>query len=249
MSKYKIAVGFISGDSKVHYGVLASFIEFAHQDMSGYEFTPLFQSSIYVDRNRTYVAAQFVVETDCDYLLLLDSDNGITKEGLDYFMEDFKDPEVNIVTGKYLYRGSSKQGLMVCGYQPHEAALMNYLSLPENAFTEDLVNLTKAVGKGVVGCGCLMIRRKVLEEVPYPWFQQPWLEGPGAEGRTGYLWVGEDVFFSFHVQEHGFDIHLDQRIKSPHYQGKACYPPEWDQVNATDVCVNVQSNVPTITKD
>jgi hypothetical protein len=139
------------------------------------------------------------------------------------------------VTGKYLFRGDEKKGKMVCGYQPPEANLMNYLTLPEGSFSKDLINLTQKLGKGVVGCGCLMIRRRVFDEVPYPWFQQPWLEGPGYKGSTGHLWVGEDVFFSFHVQAHGFDIHLDQRIQSPHYQGKTCSPPEWDQVNVAQL--------------
>jgi hypothetical protein len=230
MSKYKIAVGMITGDYKAHLGTLASFIELVNQDMSDFRFTPVFESSIYVDRNRTMVAASFLEDTDSDYLLFLDSDNGITKEGLLYFMEDFEDPGVNIVTGKYHYKGD-REGLFVCGYQPPEATLYNYQSFPDGAFTKDVVNITQETGTAVVGCGCLMIRRRVLDEVPYPWFDTPWVEGPGSEGGTGHLWVGEDVYFSFHVQKHGFDIHLDQRIQSPHYQGSKCYPPEWDQTN------------------
>jgi len=228
MSKYKIAVGFIAGNHSVHFGTLASFVELANQDMSDFELTPIFQNSIYVDRNRTMVAAEFLTEHDSDYLLFLDTDNGITRDGLLYFMEDFEDPNVNIVTGKYLFK-DGKEGRYVCGYQPPEATLYNYVTLPEESFTEDVINLSQMVGTAVVGCGCLMIRRKVFEEVPYPWFNTPWVQGPGNDGGIGHLWVGEDVFFSFHAQEHGFDIHLDQRIKSPHYRGSKCYPPEWDQ--------------------
>lgn len=228
MPKYKIAVAMVTGDFKCHLGTLASFIELANQDMSDFEFTPVFVSSIYVDRNRTFAAAEALVNTDCDYILFLDSDNGITREGLLYFMEDFEDPDVNIVTGKYYYKGGN-EGYFVCGYQPPEASLSNYLPLPEEAFYKDVTNITQDIGPAVVGCGCLMIRKEALNKIPYPWFKCPWEEGPGNDNGKGYLWVGEDVYFSLHAQRSGFDIHLDQRIHSPHYQGSKCYPPEWDQ--------------------
>jgi GT2 family glycosyltransferase len=231
MPTYKIAVGFISGNHSVHWGVVASLIGLMNAGTEEYEFTPIFVNSIYVDRNRTMVAAEFVAETDCDFLLLLDYDNGITKEGLDFFMEDFKDPDVNIVTGKYLYKGG-KEGLMVLGYNPPDAVDGFHVSLPEEAFSKDLTNVSQELGrKAVVGCGCLMVRRRVFEEVPYPWFKTPWLEGRGPDDDPRFFWQGEDVYFSYHVQEHGFDIYFDQRIKSPHYRGSECYPPEWDQVN------------------
>jgi hypothetical protein len=230
MPKYKIALGMIAGDFKVHFGVVASLVELLNQDMSDYEFTTIFQNSIYVDRNRTHVGMLFLEDTDCDYLLLLDSDNGITKEGLDYFMEDFEDPDVNIVSGKYIFKGGN-EGYMVLGWQPPTAAPYCHEMLPESAFTKDVINVSQELGRAVVGCGCLMIRKRVLEEVPYPWFSTPWVDAKGPDGKMDRkLWVGEDCYFSHHVQEHGFDIHFDQRILSPHYQGSKCYPEELDQV-------------------
>jgi hypothetical protein len=168
-----------------------------------------------------------VQETDCDFLLLLDADNGITPEGLRYFMEDFKDPGVDVVTGKYMFKedNPAKGGLMVVGSCPPHCAPHFYSNLHEADFSDDVINITQVLGKGVVGCGCLMLRRKVLEEIPWPWFKVDW--HTNDDGRTHM--IGEDLYFSYLVQEYGFDIYLDQRIKSPHYAGKKCYPPEWTQ--------------------
>jgi len=183
MSKYKIALGMITGDYKVHRGVLASFLELANSGQTDFNFTPVFRNSIYVARNRTFTAMGFIVNTDCDYLLYLDADNGITLEGLHYFMEDFEDPDVNIVTGKYLYKGTTKEGLMVVGYRPDpENQPWLHYSIPEHGFSKDLVNVTQDLGPAIVGCGCLMIRRKVFEDLPYPWFQTMWETGSGGGG-------------------------------------------------------------------
>jgi hypothetical protein len=244
MPKYKVAVGMITGDHKVHVGVLASFVEIANSGQTDFNFTPLFRNGIYVAKNRTFTVMEFVSTTDCDYLLFLDADNGITLEDFEFFMEDFKDPEVNVVTGRYFYKGTAKEGLMVVGYRPdpiNQPWLFH--SIAEHGFTKDLVNITQELGPAIVGCGCLMIRRKVFENAPYPWFQCDWEEGPGG----GHVHVGEDVFFARLVEKHGFDIHLDQRIGSPHYQAGNCYPPEWDKTKMVEMGKPI--TLQTITKE
>jgi GT2 family glycosyltransferase len=226
MPRYNVAIGMITGDHKVHVGVLASFIELANSGQTDFNFTPIFRNGIYIGKNRTFTAMAFITNTECDYLLFLDADNGITLEGLKFFMEDFEDPEVNIVTGKYMYKDEERKGgLMVVGYRPDpENEPWLHYSIPEVGFTQPLVNITQELGAAILGCGCLMIRRKVFEDLPYPWFRCMWEEGPNG----GFIHVGEDIFFARLAEEHGFDIHLDQRIESPHYMGSKSVPPEWD---------------------
>jgi GT2 family glycosyltransferase len=202
-------------------------MDIANKNNGKYEFVPVCQPSIYVCKNRNNVGARFIVNTDCDYLLMLDADNGIRYEHLDYFMEDFEDPDVNIVTGKYYYKDPEphKAGLMVVGYVPPECTKNFHASLPEQAFSEPLVNVTKAMGRAVVGCGCLMVSRFALDNIEYPWFVTDWVTDD-----TGTTMVGEDLYFAYKAQDSGFDIYFDQRIESPHYSGSKCYPPEWDQI-------------------
>ena len=238
MSPHKIALGMVTGNSTCHLGVVASMVDIINNGNGRFELTPLFVNSIYVCRNRNFVGASFLGVTDCDYLLMLDADNGITTEGLSFFMEDFEDPEVNIVSGKYFHKGG-KNGLWVAGFSPPEVSIHYHQSIPEGSFSKDLINITKELGTAIVGAGCLMVRRRVLEEVEYPWFKSDWEK----LDKGGNLFVGEDLYFSYLVQEHGFDIHLDQRIKSPHYAGEMCYPKEWDM---TDIWTNAKKKDPDL---
>jgi GT2 family glycosyltransferase len=221
MPTHKIAVGMITGDHKAHLGVLTSFMQMNRKD--DFDFTLVHERGLYLDKSRNVVAAWFEMKTDCDYLWFLDSDNGFDPDAPTQFMETFEDPEVNIVSGAYHYKTGARD--LVAGVS-NELCLDGFYSmLPEGAFLDHLINLSR-VGKGaMVGTGCLMMRRRVFEEVPYPWFQTPWRQYEDG----GWALTGEDTFFCERVQEYGFDIHLDQRIKSPHYAGAKCYPDEWDQ--------------------
>lgn len=222
MPKYKIAVGLITNDCKVHWGMVASLLEIISSGATEYELTPIFYGGIYIDKLRNNVAGDFL-ETDCDFLLLLDYDNGIHPDGLGYFMKDFEDPNVNIVSGRYVFKGSEDK--LVSGITTYACNPGFYEFLPKDGFPNELINLSH-MGKGaMVGAGCLMIRRKVFEEVPFPWFQTEWRHQDGGCSMTG-----EDTFFCEKASEYGFDIHLDQRIKSPHYWGTSCYPSKWNQV-------------------
>lgn len=224
MNRYKIAVGMITGDHKAHIGVLKSFMDFSNMVMSrSYDFTPIFDRGLYLDKNRNNVGAMFMHETDCDFLWFLDSDNGFYPDALRYFMEDFSNPDIHLVSGKYFYKNDS--GDMVAGVTNELCQDGFYNMLPEGAFSEPLINISQ-VGRGaMVGTGCLMLRREVLDKVPYPWFQTPWKQYEDG----GWSLTGEDTFFCERVEEYGYSIYLDQRIRSPHYAGSKCYPKGWDQ--------------------
>lgn len=225
MSKYKIAVGMITGDYKTHLGLLTSFIEFSNtQESNAYEFTPIFHRGLYLDQVRNSVAGEFVLRTDCDFLWFLDSDNGFKTDALRFFMEDFSRPDVHIVAGKYYFK--NRDNVMVAGFTHDSCQPGFYKWFPEGSFSQDLINISQ-MGTAMVGTGCMMIRRDVFEQTSFPWFQTPWRQYDG----NAWSMTGEDTYFCEEVQKAGFDIYLDQRIESPHYAGAKCYPEEWDQFN------------------
>lgn len=56
------------------------------------------------------------------------------------------------------------------------------------------------------GLGCLLIKRKVFETVPYPWFDMR----VGKKREIGY---GSDIFFAKRVKDHGFELWVDPTVQ------------------------------------
>jgi hypothetical protein len=65
----------------------------------------------------------------------------------------------------------------------------------------------------LVGAGCLLIHRRVLERVPRPWFEWE-TDKPGHEGKSGSM--SEDFAFCMHAKKAGFRIFLDTSIHCEH---------------------------------
>jgi hypothetical protein len=65
----------------------------------------------------------------------------------------------------------------------------------------------------LVGAGCLLIHRRVLERIPRPWFEWEIGKEPQPQGRTAY---SEDFAFCVHAKTHGFKVHLDTSIQCEH---------------------------------
>jgi len=215
----KIAVGMISVNCLVHWGVAASWINnFSHfAGGHNYEFKPIFKRGIYLDKLRNEVVIDFLA-SDCEYLLFLDYDNGFDVNAIDLFLEDILLKGAKIVSGVYYYR---EQDNYVAGFGSpfHDNGV--YRKIRPGDFSEELVNLTKVMGtSGMIGFGCCMIRREVFETMDFPWFYTYW--HPKLKQH-----VSEDTAFCQKAETYGFDIYLDQRIESPHMSGDKCYPPEW----------------------
>lgn len=64
----------------------------------------------------------------------------------------------------------------------------------------------------LVGAGCLLIHRRVLERIERPWFD--WEIGRKVpEGRTA---MSEDFAFCLKVKVAGFKVHLDTSVRCAH---------------------------------
>lgn len=224
MYPYKIAFALTSIDHKVNWGMVASFLEMVTDGRyGGVEFEPIFETGIYIDEIRNRIGVKFL-ESDADFLFFLDYDNGLLVNWLDLFMEDFKNPDVNIVSGAYVFKNDLDN--LVAGINKEGIPPGTYFWVPRMAYLDKLVNLSKNkdARAAIYGNGCLMIRRKVLEEMHYPWWVTEY--GPGLGGM---MFWGEDTGFCRNAERAGFDLYLDTRIKSPHYAGGKCYPEEWRQ--------------------
>jgi hypothetical protein len=235
MPKYKIAIGLTAGaDQRVHWvGLISALQAMSKRDWSDYEFEIISQAGLYISLNRQDIAEAFM-KSDSDYLLYLDHDNGFFPDAFDLFMEDFENPEVNIVSGLY-YLKTPGTRIYVAGQKPHNEKIFRCDHYPEEAFVKKgLLNISKDFGGagGLVGTGILMLRRSVFKKMKYPFFDSRFHNALTEDGAPSKIWyfLGEDNYFCMKAQEEaGFDIYLDTRIRSPHMQGDTCFPDEWKQ--------------------
>jgi hypothetical protein len=240
MPKYKIAIGLTSGaDSRIHWQPLISaFQAMSGRDWSDYELTVLPSAGLYINLNRNEIADTFLHKTECDYLLYIDHDNGFFPDFLDLFMEDMADPEVKIVSGVY-YLKQLNSTILVAGQKPKGESVFRCDHYPQEAFAKPgLKNISKDFSSdgGLVGAGMLMLKRELLEEMTFPWFDSRFHNVESAAGPKLWYFLGEDNFFCMKAQEEGFDIYLDTRIRSPHMQGGDCYPRKWKQYKEARLC-------------
>lgn len=66
----------------------------------------------------------------------------------------------------------------------------------------------------LVGAGCLLIHRRVLERMPKPWFV--WEIGRDEDKPKNRSAMSEDFTFCLRAKEQGFKIHLDTSIRCHH---------------------------------
>lgn len=239
MPKYKIAIGLTSGgDRRVHWvGLISAFQAMSGRDWSDYEFTVIPSGGLYIGLNRNEVAETFLYKTDADYLLYIDHDNGFFPDFLEYFMEDMADPEVKIVSGAY-YLKQPNSTVLVAGQKPQNETVFRCDHYPAEAFAKPgLKNITRDYSSagGLVGAGMLMLKRELLKEMTFPWFDERWHRAEG-EGPKLWYFLGEDNYFCMKAQEEGFDVYLDTRIRSAHWQGNDCFPKKWRQWEEAKLC-------------
>jgi hypothetical protein len=195
------------------------------KDWTNYQFEVIPANSSYVAANRNSIGVKFL-ETDMDYLFYWDYDNGLFPEAFDMFMDVMENnKDVNILSGMYFRKDPSYQ--LVCGIMDDQC-MGSYRIDPMMFIGGGLTNLTTVAGsvKGMLGAGCLMLRREVIEKLPFPWFESGMVI---SELKGRWVHTTEDTFFCELAQEHGYDVYMDTRIRSPHYAGGNCFPGEWRQ--------------------
>jgi hypothetical protein len=65
-----------------------------------------------------------------------------------------------------------------------------------------------------VGMGCMLVTRKVFEDLPKPWFAHEY-------NKTLDSHSGEDIYFCNQAMHHGYDTYIDASIKVAHIGTKA----------------------------
>ncbi|MFW6219503.1 MAG: hypothetical protein ACOCZ5_01230 [bacterium] len=147
------------------------------------------------------------IDDSFSHYLFIDSDIVVTVNDVEKLLEyDF-----DIISASYIDRDNND-----CYVGGH--------------FLKDINNIINGVNKlsifhrGIlevdwVGGGCLLVKKKVFETLPFPWFRHTILN-KYKNGNKHCLMVHEDVGFSLLAKQYGYKIYLDCNIKVDHLSSK-----------------------------
>jgi hypothetical protein len=142
---------------------------------------------------RNKIVYQFLANKDYTHLFFMDSDMTFPE----YTLKRLLERNCDIVGGFYLRkRKNFTSTSFVLGARPGG----KYVTHNHNDFREV---------EGV-GTGCLLIRRKVLEDIPCPWFEYKW-----TGDDDGHMFT-EDLIFCEKAKARGYKIFCDGTIQCGH---------------------------------
>jgi len=144
------------------------------------------------------IAVQEFLKTDCDYFLSIDHDVVPYKNPLELVRED---KDIIGLPARVLQKG----GLYWTVY--NEDLLNPPYYKPVNI---DDVNIDDLLNCDIVGSGCILIKRKVLEKIKSP-FSREWTE-------DGLQKFGLDFAFCRRAKKEGFKIYSATKYRCEHYK-------------------------------
>ena len=156
-----------------------------------YDVVQLFRSAVPVSANRNGIVDEFL-RTDCDFLLMIDSDTLPTLNPLDLVKHD-KD----IVSGATPVWKEGGYAWAV-GRKAADGSYNQYTS-------EERKGLRQVDG---VAASCLMVKRKVLEKIKVPFMEK--------FNEIGERALGEDLHFCERALEAGFTVWCDWEMVCDH---------------------------------
>lgn len=166
-----------------------------------------------IDKCRNYFSKQ-CLDGGFDYLLMIDDDNPIPPDTLEKFLEDDKD----IVIAPILTRNPNKDGKHdLCAYYSREIKLKDNI-LRMYDFIENFKDKGPLHKIDAGGTGCILIKRKVLEELSkkYEYIFEFGDKVVDGQRRT----MSEDAEFCERAKDLGFEIWLDERVVPIHFGNK-----------------------------
>jgi GT2 family glycosyltransferase len=169
----------------------------------------------YLDAARNTVVHGFLRDTDCDWLLFIDSDIGFDGDQIRELVDDV-DPYVTPVVGG-LYMNPTQGHVKPVAYTESTTTITTYGGVEVEAVHFDQIDLPAVDAPDMVvdaiGTGFMAIHRSLLEKMadhfdhPREWF--------ACEVQDGTL-LGEDLAFCRRVRSLGYPIVLNPRVRLAH---------------------------------
>ena len=152
--------------------------------------------------------AKEALDAGCDYILWIDADMRFPKNTIEHLISRNKDiVGANATTRIAPVKGTAKNCVVD---EENKIATWTTVSSKGKSGLEKVT---------AIGCGVMMVKRKVFEKTPKPWF---WFDT-----LPGDKMLGEDVYFCVKAYDAGFDTYIDHDLsKYVGHIGKRTYG--WD---------------------
>jgi len=152
-----------------------------------------------------------LLASDATHLFFMD-DDVVPPSAFDA-LKRMVDHDKDIVTGVYPLQLQDKMCPAVYRLFPDATYDINDDSTLEQ---ENLIGPVAPVDEGLEKCdasggGCLLIKRRVIEEMPKPWFCFP----PFTDRDKR---MGEDIYFGLKAKQYGFQMYVDWTVRCAHYK-------------------------------
>lgn len=215
-----VVLGVPALDSTLHFSILQQWDHI----LKNYRGVAIVIECTYVDMARNQIVMEGVRRAEAlygappDYFLFVDSDSVIGKRDPDGTGRIFPRPEyldqlmarnLDVVSGYYVKKSDPYAQRPVFG-RGHTMAM--YI----DPYPKD--DLQEA---DWFGGGYLLVKGDVFKKVEGPWFENR-NDGFGVKGAKI---VGEDIFFCKNLQNKGYKLYVDLKVKIGHHGGVA-WPPE-----------------------
>ncbi len=142
---------------------------------------------------------EYFLKEDYSHLLFLDTDMVFPDDAIYKLLKEDKD----IISGVYHSKTNPPKPVFYDKIDQGYKYVDNY--------NTDIQEVS------AVGCGCLMIKKKVFERLEKPYF---------LETITDYVRVGEDIYFCEKAKHAGYNIYINFNVGCGHIMDIVIPPPE-----------------------
>lgn len=141
-----------------------------------------------------WLAGQQAIQTECDYLWLVDNDMSIPTDALPRLLDADKD----LIGADYSYRRLPLMSTVKMLNDKHEIIIADRSTFPAHPF------ICHAIGSG-----CKLVKVSALKRIPQPWFALSW-------NPDGSLAKTDDVWFCEQAKQVGIETWCDPAIEVKH---------------------------------
>lgn len=203
-------------------------------DKEGFDMGIADSANAEVSTNRNILAQKFVSHSSKPtHLLFVDSDTGLPRDTVKKLLEADKPIISGVQVTKFANTWIPRQwGDLWNGLWNVQVDVCETLDLRETHWIPKEEYRDKVIEIGATGGGCLMIKREVLETVPYPWFYNE--INPNATMHKDLSFMSEDISFCYKAKKYGFGVHLHIGVLCDHWIATRKFPPFWEKPKAED---------------